>query len=110
MKAFNPQKNLIAVIISATLYMMGCTEKDTSTPQVETNTTSVTEDKIAQLQREAQQGSADAQYELAYLYENGIGVAKDETKALELYQQAADQGHPAAKTNLDDLKNEKQQL
>ena len=109
MTAFNQQRNLIAVIISATLSLMGCTEKE-ATPQVETNTSSETEDKIARLQREAQQGSSDAQYELAYLYENGIGVAKDEAKALELYQQAADQGHPAAKTNLDDLKNDKQEF
>ena len=109
MGAFHQQRNLIAVFISATLSMMGCTEKEAS-PQAESNTSSETEDKIARLQREAQQGSPDAQYELAYLYENGIGVAKDEAKALELYQQAADQGHPAAKTNLDDLKNEKQEL
>jgi len=38
---------------------------------------------------------------LAYRYENGLGVPKDETRALDLYQQAADQGHPAAKNNLD---------
>jgi TPR repeat protein len=109
MGAFHQQRNLIAVFISAILSMMGCTEKE-ATQQTESNTSSETEDKIARLQREAQQGSPDAQYELAYLYENGIGVAKDEAKALELYQQAADQGHPAAKTNLDDLKNEKQEL
>ncbi len=109
MTAFNQHRNLIAVIISATLSVVGCTEKE-GTPEIESNTPSETEDKIAQLQREAQQGSPDAQYELAYLYENGIGVAKDEAKALELYEQAAAQGHPAAQTNLDDLKNEKQEF
>jgi TPR repeat protein len=67
----------------------------------------VTEDKIAQLQREAQEGDPDAQYNLAYLYENGLGVPKNETKALELYQQAADQGHPAAQNNLDAMSTSK---
>jgi len=38
----------------------------------------VTEDKVTQLQREAQEGDPDAQYELAYLYENGLGVPKSE--------------------------------
>ena len=72
--------------------------------QTETVVSTVPEDKIAQLQREAQEGDPDAQYELAYLYENGLGVPKDETRALELYQQAADQGHPAAQANLDAMK------
>jgi uncharacterized protein len=41
------------------------------------------------------------------IYENGLGVPKDETRALDLYQQAADQGHPAAQANLDALSNSK---
>jgi TPR repeat protein len=67
----------------------------------------VTEDKVTQLQREAQEGDPDAQYELAYHYENGLGVPKNEAKALELYQQAADQGHPAAQDNINAMSKSK---
>ncbi|GGE44174.1 caspase family protein [Actibacterium pelagium] len=43
------------------------------------------------LARAAEAGSAEAQFELAKLYETGIGVAQDDAKALDLYRQAADQ-------------------
>ena len=44
------------------------------------------------LTRAADAGAADSQYELAKLYEKGLGVAADPAKALALYQAAADQG------------------
>ena len=86
----------IAAVITTAIAFVACTEnaedrnqaKDRS--QTETAISTVPEDKIAQLQREAREGDPDAQYELAYLYENGLGVPKDEARALELYQQAAD--------------------
>ena len=40
----------------------------------------------------AEQGLVSAQYELANLYENGRGVAKDMTIAVEWYRKAAEQG------------------
>ena len=101
----------IAAVITTAIAFVACTEnaedrnqaKDRS--QTETAISTVPEDKIAQLQREAREGDPDAQYELAYLYENGLGFPKDETRALELYQQAADQGHPAAQANIDARSN-----
>jgi TPR repeat protein len=41
--------------------------------------------------RAADAGSPEAQFELAKLYERGIGVAPDPARALELYRAAADQ-------------------
>ena len=46
---------------------------------------------VALLTRAAAAGSPEAQFELAKLYEQGIGVAPDPAQALALYQQAADQ-------------------
>jgi len=92
--------NLIAIAVTTALLLAACKDKDPFTNQQETAAPAVTEDKITQLQREAQAGDPDAQYNLAYLYENGLGVAKDEAKALDLYQQAADQGHPEAQNSL----------
>ena len=109
MALLSKQINLIAmsIVITTAISLVACTEKAEDGTQTETVVSTVTEDKIAQLQREAREGDPDAQYELAYLYENGLGVPKDETKALELYQQAADQGHPAAQANLDAMSNSK---
>lgn len=45
----------------------------------------------------AQQGNAQAQFELGMTYFKGIGVQKDYLKALEWFNKAADQGHERAK-------------
>ncbi|MBM7069425.1 caspase family protein [Actibacterium sp. 188UL27-1] len=52
------------------------------------------------LQRAADAGSPEAQYELAKLYEKGIGVESDPVKSLELFQAAADQGFADAINDL----------
>jgi uncharacterized protein len=54
------------------------------------------EEAVKYLTRAAKAGAADAQYELAKLYEKGLGVAADPARALELYQQAAEQDFPDA--------------
>ncbi|MDH5528880.1 MAG: caspase family protein [Paracoccaceae bacterium] len=48
-------------------------------------------DAAALLEQAATAGSAEAQYELAKLYETGLGVAADPQRALALYQQSAGQ-------------------
>jgi uncharacterized protein len=52
------------------------------------------------LTRAAEEGSPEAQFELAKLYESGIGVAPDPQRALALYQSAADQGFADAINDL----------
>ena len=54
------------------------------------------EEAVQYLTRAAEAGAADAQYELAKLYEKGLGVGADPAKALELYQKSADQDFPDA--------------
>ncbi|WP_410699486.1 tetratricopeptide repeat protein, partial [Chryseobacterium sp. SIMBA_028] len=44
----------------------------------------------------AADGNAEAQFSLANMYGNGIGVAQDYKKAYELYEKAADQGYATA--------------
>lgn len=48
----------------------------------------------------AEQGDADAQYNLGVMYEHGHGVDQSDLKAGEWYQRAADNGHPEAPTAL----------
>lgn len=107
MSSLSQQKNRIAIVVTMAIALVACTEKAADSNPIEKVVSTVTEDKVTQLQREAQEGDPDAQYELAYLYENGVGVPKSETRALELYQQAADQGHPAAQDNIDAMSKSK---
>lgn len=58
--------------------------------------TEVYRERLAQ----AQQGSADAQFEIGAMHENGRGVSADRTEALNWYRKAADQGHPRAEKAL----------
>ena len=91
-------------VIAQVFWLLACTEKTTSnnvntTPSV--TVINISGDKITQLQREAESGDPDAQYNLAYRYENGLDVPKDDAKALDLYEKSADQGHSEAKNHLD---------
>lgn len=52
--------------------------------------------KLINLQREAAQGNADAQYSLGVIYFTGDGVPKDTVKAIEWFTKAAVQGHTKA--------------
>lgn len=48
----------------------------------------------------AEQGDADAQIEIGWMYHNGNGVLKDFAQAIDWYRNAAEQGHPGAQFNL----------
>jgi TPR repeat protein len=48
----------------------------------------------------AEEGHADSQFNLALMYERGIGVAKDEKEAVVWYRRSALQGNSAAQFNL----------
>jgi TPR repeat protein len=48
----------------------------------------------------AKQGDADSQFNVALMYEQGIGVGKDEREAVVWYGKAAEQGHASAQFNL----------
>jgi len=50
--------------------------------------------------RAAEQGYADAQFNLGLMYANGEGVPQDMTQAAELFKKAAEQGHVDAQNNL----------
>lgn len=52
--------------------------------------------EIEQLKQLAEQGDADAQYKVGRMYEEGIGVTKDESMAWDWYQKAEEQGHQEA--------------
>ena len=48
----------------------------------------------------AEQGLAEAQYNLGYRYANGRGVLEDDAEAVRWYRMAAEQGYAMAQVNL----------
>ena len=57
-------------------------------------------DKIAEWRKAAEQGDANAQYNLGYCYYNGEGVAKDAIEGVKWYRKAAEHGNTAAQCGL----------
>ena len=55
-------------------------------------------------EKAAEQGYAEAQYSLGYIYETGRIVEQSYEKAMELYQKAASQGYASAKMKLGELR------
>ena len=55
---------------------------------------------IEDCRRDAEQGDAEAQYNLGCRYANGNGVAKDYVEAVKWYRKAAEQGNADAQYNL----------
>jgi len=67
-----------------------------STKEQDTSPKGSVDKKHAELIRNAKVGNANAQYNLGVAYSLGDGVPKDETKAIEWFQKAADQKVPQA--------------
>ena len=64
----------------------------------------LTEMYLPVFQELANKGYAAAQYNLGYCYEKGMGVSKDEEKAVEWYTKAANQGDADAQKAIERLK------
>ena len=61
----------------------------------------VASEVVDALKANAEQGSADAQFLMGYMYDTGKGAApKNYTEAVRWYRMAAEQGDAAAQTNL----------
>jgi TPR repeat protein len=55
---------------------------------------------IAELKARAEQGDADAQHNLGFVYRDGDGVPKDSVEAVKWWRKAAEQGNADAQLNL----------
>jgi TPR repeat protein len=87
-----PKLAVIALVALAT----GCVDKtaDRAYQRGDYQTTA------RDLQSLAEGGEARAQYDLALLYDKGLGVPQDDGKALYWYRRAAEQGEKRAQYNL----------
>jgi TPR repeat protein len=55
---------------------------------------------VKEFRAAAEAGNADAQFNMALMYERGIGVSKDEQESVVWYRKAAEQGNSTAQFNL----------
>lgn len=55
---------------------------------------------VSEFRTAAEKGEADCQFNLALMYEQGIGMAKDEKQAVVWYRKSAEQGNSNAQFNL----------
>jgi TPR repeat protein len=55
---------------------------------------------VKEFRAAAEAGNSDAQFNMALMYERGIGVSKDEQVSVDWYQKSAEQGNSNAQYNL----------
>ena len=60
----------------------------------------VADELVDALKADVEQGDADAQYILGYMYDTGEGVPQNHTEAVRWYRMAAEQGLASAQVNL----------
>ncbi len=60
----------------------------------------LTPEQIAKLQRTAEQGNAEAQFSLGFVYDYGLGVPEDDIEAVRWYRLSAEQGDAEAQAFL----------
>jgi hypothetical protein len=99
--------------VAFTMLLLACTmpEKVNDNVQLQQGTaayeTGDYNEAFRLLQPLAEQGNAQAQSILGWLYENGEGVTQDDKQALEWYQKAANQGFAEAQYNLGNMYHDK---
>ncbi len=57
-------------------------------------------EELEALIKAAEQGDAQVQYNLGFMYANGEGVPEDDAESVYWYRKAAEQGHASAQYNL----------
>ena len=69
-------------------------------PAATPETAAIVKMELESLRQRAEEGDADAQYELGFVYARGLGVPQDYAQAATWYRLAVDQGHAPAQLNL----------
>ena len=89
-------KNYCVVLISL-LFPILCNAQGNS---VSNNKTKFDDASVSSLKKSAEQGDAEAQFELGEMYYNGYDVAQDYKQAFSWYKKSAEQGYAYAQLQL----------
>ena len=90
------------VFAGASALLVGVAYSGPLAPQAQTGQqqNNLTADELKALQQKAEQGDAEAQCTLGFLYRTGQGVPQDNAQAVAWTRKAAEQGHARAQFNL----------
>jgi TPR repeat protein len=88
---------LVAALFTAIVSSLALADFDKGIAAYEANNLSLA---YQEFRAAADQGHADSQFNVALMYEKGIGVAKDEKEAVAWYAKSAAQGNSNAQFNL----------
>src|SRR3989344_1324572 len=91
-------KKYVFLILMFAVAVGACSES--SPPPSKQEAAPSAEERLAQLQKQADSGNADTQFDLGVMYRYGKGVPEDTAKAVEWWQKAAAQGNADAQVNL----------
>ncbi len=91
---------LASLIALSSQFALAATTQDTTNPEFAKIEEMVKANNMTgayqALEKLAKSGNPQAMYNLAYLTQTGQGTAKNEKKAIQLYQEAANKGYPVA--------------
>jgi TPR repeat protein len=90
----------IAIAVLGLLFVAGSAVADDFSDGVEAYNRGDYAEALKLLLPPAEQGYADAQFNLGIMYSNGEGVPEDDAEAVKWYRKAAEQDHARAQNNL----------
>ena len=90
----------IPAVCVALVLLGGCSPAEAPETATSPETAAIVDMELESLRQRAEQGDADAQYNLGFVYQTGLGVPQDFVEAVRWYRLAADQGFAEAQANL----------
>ena len=96
MRRLTAGSSLVILLVGAVTF--AATQQPTAAPPQQTSPPPPI--TFAEVHRFAEQGDASAQFNLAFMYAEGLGTPQDFAQAMAWYRKAADQGEASAMYNL----------
>lgn len=95
---------IVACVLATSTFVVECNAQAKTNASFEAGVAAYQANNLPLAYKEflaaAKEGHSESQFNVALMYERGIGVAKDEKEALVWYDKAASQGSAAAQFNL----------
>jgi len=90
----------LSVALVVLVLLGGCSSAEAPETATTPETAATVDMELESLRQRAEEGDADAQYNLGFVYETGLGVPQDDEEAVIWFLRAADQGHAEAQASL----------
>ncbi len=100
MTTLNLRKNMPRTMLAAAVFFLSNLSQAGLQEDVAAYEAGNVQLALKEFRTAAEKGESDSQYNLALMYERGIGVGKDEKEVLVWYRKSADLGNSNAQFNL----------